>query len=370
MTIEEYITFSKKTIMFQKETEELYNRQMEINRICKEKENSFCKIDDEIMELRKEGMKKFKWPEGFKLEGDTGIDIIMNSAYKYINNYEDVKIIIDSINSVPELKKASELENEREKLFFDYAFTYLKLDYELNKSRREAFSKEYLEKMDEYAKEGIMLYFLTTPDFPILDPEISSKMFLDAMLFDNCNALYVLFNPLINRENAGEPLKRKAKDIDDSLNNLINGSYRSAARTIFALIEADIKRGSRIMNGFFKKEKEYKSLGKSSKKFEEMIKYLNMPNAKENWEKLNAWYKKIVTGENPVLDRNKIVHGDYDDDGIDITEYDVVKLLLLYLSFRTFIDSVEYYEMIVENSLSYIIAYLANKTRKKEVKEV
>ena len=91
-----------------------------------------------------------------------------------------------------------------------------------------------------------------------------------------------------------------------------------------------------------------------------------MPNAVKQWDKINAYYEKIVTGKDPIIDRNKIIHGDYNDDSLDISEYDVVKLMLLYISIRMHGDYIQNHISLFEESLVYLYTSKARELKNKK----
>lgn len=74
---------------------------------------------------------------------------------------------------------------------------------------KKLFSKEYLHKMDEYAEDEILLYFLETPNFPILDKKITKEDLLDVLLFGNCSAIKVLFQTFVTLQNPSPSMKKR-----------------------------------------------------------------------------------------------------------------------------------------------------------------
>jgi len=241
----------------------------------------------------------------------------------------------------------------------------VKLDNSINETKKKLFTKEYLNKMEEYANEGVLLYFLETPDIPILDKDVNPELLLDVLLFNDCMDLKTFYHSFVSFEGAGEPLKRKIKDIVDVINNLVNGCYRTAARTMFALLESESKNISCALEDFFEKEHTYKRGKQRSEIIEELTKYMDMPNAQKEWEMINNYYEKLVTGKDAFIDRNKLIHGDYSDSSIDINAHDVAKLLLLYLSFRMHGDYIQNHIKLYTESLSYVFTSVARELKDK-----
>lgn len=112
--------------------------------------------------------------------------------------------------------------------------------------------------MDEYADQGILLYFLETPDIPILDEKITKEDVLDSLLIGDCYALKILFYTFVSLPNPTPSMKKKIDDIMVSVNNLNDGYYRSAARNIFALLESEHKNIANSLEGFLKKKRSIK----------------------------------------------------------------------------------------------------------------
>ena len=75
----------------------------------------------------------------------------------------------------------------------------------------------------------------------------------------------------------------------------------------------------------------------------------------------------ITSKENPIIDRNLLVHGEYYNDKMDITAHDVVKLILLFLNVRYISDYIQNYFDIIKNLQTYGLAYffreLKNSTK-------
>ena len=145
--------------------------------------------------------------------------------------------------------------------------------------------------------------------------------------------------------------------------NLYNGYYRTAARTMFALIENELKNTSQVFEGYFEKEKEYKNGKQRAAKIESILPYIDMPYAKENWDIFNAKYERISKSDG-MIDRNAIIHGDYKSDKLDVGENDVIKLMLMYLSFKTLGDYIHFHSEIFKEVFNYANIFAAQKLKK------
>lgn len=162
MDQEKYYKFIMKAEENKKATEPFYAKQVELSKIANEKMEAFYEIEDKLYELYKEGTKKaanlgIKSPS--KIDEDSMFKNLNNVLEIFINQTNKYKEYSKAVNSIPEIKEAGNLEQEREKRFFEYARAHLKLDQYINECKDKLFTKDYLDRMDDYAEEGIFLYF-------------------------------------------------------------------------------------------------------------------------------------------------------------------------------------------------------------------
>ena len=69
------------------------------------------------------------------------------------------------------------------------------------------------------------------------------------------------------------------------------------------------------------------------------------------------------------IDRNAIIHGDYYSDLLDITQYDVIKLMLLYLNMRMISDHIQHYCEMLRECINYTEVFFAQKAKESCKKE-
>ena len=74
------------------------------------------------------------------------------------------------------------------------------------------------------------------------------------------------------------------------------------------------------------------------------------------WEKINAYYEKITKSDlfDGIVNRNSVIHGDYQSDKLDITMHDNIKLLLLYINLRIIADHICNLEDLYEHFLDML----------------
>jgi aspartyl/asparaginyl beta-hydroxylase (cupin superfamily) len=76
-------------------------------------------------------------------------------------------------------------------------------------------------------------------------------------------------------------------------------------------------------------------------------------------------YKKmIISKDNPLIDRNLLVHGDYYNDKMDITARDVVKLILLFINIRYISSFVQKYLDMIKQIIIYGVSYHYQELKK------
>lgn len=286
MEYKKYLYFVQKSKELQNEpkSKKAYEDQMKQSKIIKEKMDVYYDLRDKIIDLYQAGIKKIKGNDFKDSKDFSKIENLYSIINEKLNNTDKYQEISRYLKEIPELVEAGRKEQELEEKFFYYALSHLKFDKAINDSKKELFSEEYLNKMDEYADQGILLYFLETPDIPILDEKITKEDVLDSLLIGDCYALKILFYTFVSLPNPTPSMKKKIDDIMVSVNNLNDGYYRSAARNIFALLESEHKNIANSLEGFFEKEKKYKNGKQRSLKIDELVKLSDMPRIKENWK--------------------------------------------------------------------------------------
>src|SRR5699024_605885 len=117
------------------------------------------------------------------------------------------------MKEIEELRKNEDLMPLLAQSLYEYMVAFSDFEIKLKEDREKLFSSEYKDKMAAYADEGLFLYYLETPDLPILDKDIQAKDIIDAFLYSDCDGLNVLFSPLLDMNNPGISMIRKQEDI-------------------------------------------------------------------------------------------------------------------------------------------------------------
>ena len=355
------------------EMQEAIKEQERLSQIMREKRESFYKLQDQYISLLRTGTEKFlsKYPQ-YKDDlpsEDIQILIAKKALDVAINNPSRITEMNKHMDEIEELKKSNELNPSIMMAFYEYLVAFTDFENRLKEDRKKLFSNEYMEKMSEYADNGVLLYFLETPDFPLLDPDISANDFLDSLFYGQ--NLEVLFYAFFQVENAGVSMAHKLDDLDVTLLLIRNEHYRSAARNLFALIESEHKKAANSYEGIIKRRRVYKKGLDRAKKIDELVSSLKDEWISVAWKKVDQYYKKVVATipVDGVVHRNSIVHGDYDNSLIEVDRYAAVKLLLLWLNMRVIADNFCNQEELFDHLLQYlpaIIVYLKNKSTSKK----
>lgn len=264
--------------------------------------------------------------------------------------------IQSKMNEIEELRKNNEITPKLTKAFYEYLVAFSDFEEQLKKDREVLFASEYRDKMADYADKGVLLYYLETPDLPILDSEVTIEDVLESLLFNDCSGMRILFSPLMQMDNPGISMKRKQEDIGITIELIACGHYRSAVRNLFALLDSEHKKAANTYEGIIKRKQEYKKGIQRSKKISKLVESLDDSWMDIAWEKVNSYYANVVS-TNPVegvIHRNSIVHGDYDSQLIDVDKYAATKLMLLYLNLRIIADYFSNKAEILENLLLYL----------------
>ena len=347
------------------EVQEAIKEQKRLAQISSEKRIAFDNLMDQSITLLRIGSEKFynKYPQ-YKEDlpqEDIKFDIALRALELAVNNPERLFEILSRMDEIDELKRNKEITDSLTKAFYEYIVSFSELEDRLKQDREKLFSKEYRNKMASYADNGVLLYFLETPDFPILDADITPNDILDSLYCGN--SMNTLFSSFFKMKNVGVSMERKMKDLALTIDLLFAGEYRTAARNLFALLDSEHKKAANAYEGILSKRKEYKKGFQRSIKIGELVDRLDDEWYDEAWNKIDQYYAKVVA-TNPqdgVIHRNSIVHGDYDSQLIDVDRYSVAKLLLLWLNMRLmadiFCNKEEIFSLLIQY-LPAIIMYL------------
>ena len=298
------------------------------------------------------------------------IERIENIVSQVFVDEEKHSDIMSKMNEIPELKKHGEMVDEIAISAFDFVRAYCDLESKIQQDREKLFSKEYMDKMAQLADEGVFLYFLETPDMPLLDEELTAQKIIDLFYHSNCFSLQTLFYNIMQLRDASPSMKRKTDDIDICFQLLIfgyshcqnnNGAYyRSVARNMFALLDAEHKKCANVFEGFFEKKKTFRNGLQRSLKIQQLVNNLNVQWENTVWEKINEYYRKITIKDKQdgVIHRNSIIHGDYESENIDVSSNDAMKLMLLWINMRLLADKLSYMNEIMEIFLTYLPAII------------
>lgn len=334
--------------------------QDKLSRIMRDKKAEFDKYKDQSVEFLRIGTEKFfeKIPEYKEslFKGETKLDIVGNALDIALNNPNKLEKINSKMKEIEELRKNEELTPLLTQSLYEYMVAFSDFEIKLKEDREKLFSSEYKDKMAAYADEGILLYYLETPDIPLLNSEINGCAILESLCCDDCTGLQILLSPLLQMDNPGISMKRKQEDIFVTIELINSGFYRSAVRNLFALLDSEHKKAANAYEGIIEKKHSYKKGLQRANKIDKLINSLDDLWMETAWDKVNKYYAKVVS-TNPVegvIHRNSIVHGDYDKELIEVDEFSAAKLILLWLNLRLIADYLCNKEEILDNLLLYL----------------
>lgn len=340
-------------------------KQNRLHEIAFEKMQVRDRLENQYRELFIKGYQKLSsTPDILELlpKCDSEVEM-MKALFDNVKNINSpMRNIIISMKKIPEFIECEKLNVDVAKAHFDFFCANDELNRRINSDRETLFSNKYRERMRQLADDGVLLYFLETPDLPLLEDEFTADYILKSFSFSDYLSARELLSSFYQTPDPGVLLQRKLEDAHASLEMMFNGCYRSAARNWFALIEHEHKRCADTLEGYWEAKKEYKNGGQRSKKIYEIIEGMMGDWEQEAWGKINMFYKKLTAkqkSDEVALNRNPIIHGDYYSDSIDVSQNDSIRLFLLWINLRTITDHLAFFEDFMRNKVT-LLPYLCS----------
>lgn len=364
LTEEAYFKFIiKQQKMLTDEIKEAIKEQTRLSKIAHEMQDIRDALEEKSKNLIVLGFSKLKekYPdiESKLSQKETTVEAMRWLLNEFINKSENYLYVSERMKEIPEFQENQKLLDELGIATYNYFNAVYVLYKKIDSDRKKFFSKKYIEKMDEYADKGLLLYFLETPDIDLLDEELTENYLIDTYLYNDCLGFKIMLDRYVSILNPSPIMRRKSEDIIVAINLLNEGCYRSAARNIFALLESEHKRCANAFEGYFTKKKEYRKGHERANKIKDLLDKISIEWEQHSWEKINNYYKKIFANDKieDICFRNGIVHGDYSEDAIDTNAVEVGKLVLLWLNLRLLADSLSILEDGYNSVLSYITGW-------------
>lgn len=340
-------------------------KQNRLHEIAFEKMQVRDRLENQYRELFIKGYQKLSsTPDILELlpKCDSEVEM-MKALFDNVKNINSpMRNITISMKKIPEFIECEKLNVDVAKAHFDFFCANDELNRRINSDRETLFSNKYRERMRQLADDGVLLYFLETPDLPLLEDEFTADYILKSFSFSDYLSARELLSSFYQTPDPGVPLQRKLEDAHAALEMMFNGCYRSAARNWFALIEHEHKRCADTLEGYWEAKKEYKNGGQRSKKIYEIIEGMMGDWEQEAWGKINMFYKKLTAKQKSnevALNRNPIIHGDYYSDSIDVSQNDSIRLFLLWINLRTITDHLAFFEDFMRNKVT-LLPYLCS----------
>lgn len=340
-------------------------KQNRLHEIAFEKMQVRDRLENQYRELFIKGYQKLSsTPDILELlpKCDSEVEM-MKALFDNVKNINSpMRNITISMKKIPEFIECEKLNVDVAKAHFDFFCANDELNRRINSDRETLFSNKYRERIRQLADDGVLLYFLETPDLPLLEDEFTADYILKSFSFSDYLSARELLYSFYQTPDPGVPLQRKLEDAHAALEMMFNGCYRSAARNWFALIEHEHKRCADTLEGYWEAKKEYKNGGQRSKKIYEIIEGMMGDWEQEAWGKIDMFYKKLTAkqkSDEVALNRNPIIHGDYYSDSIDVSQNDSIRLFLLWINLRTITDHLAFFEDFMRNKVT-LLPYLCS----------
>lgn len=337
--------------------------QLRLHKIAAQKMQIRDEFEERYRELFAAGYQKLlsEFPQVLELlpSCDNEIDMFKSLYKNVLDTDSELHRVTARMKSIPEFIECEKLNVKVAKAHFDFFCANEELNRRIDSDRDTLFVPEYREKMRQFADDGVLLYFLETPDQPLLESESTADYILESFSFGDYLNARILLSSFNQSPNPGLPLQRKLEDAYAALEMMFNGCYRSAARNWFALVEHEHKRCADTLEGYWETKKEYKNGGQRSEKIYKIIEGMMSSWDQEAWSKIDSYYKKITANQknndkDKALNRNSIIHGDYYSNAIDVSENDAIRLFLLWINLRVMTDHLAFFEDFMRNKVTLL----------------
>ncbi len=368
MTLEKYQFYFEEANKIRKKPEIALaiEKQTKLSKDVQSKANKRYEIEDKLYELYFSISSNLEGDNIFSDEDLPEHEQTLRFIELWLKNDPKISILKGKLVNSNKYEEIGKLENEYAKALYEYFLALIKLDIAINDSREHLFSQDYKDKLKEFADKGVLLYFLETPDAPILCKEITVDDVLESFCFSDFISLKTLFYSFVSQDKPSPSMRRKIEDLISAIDCLECGQYRSAARTVFALLESEHKNCSSAMDNYFTLDKRVRKGKQRAEKIQQLLESLKEQTYfSKVWDIVNPLYRDILSSNaKSFIDRNSIIHGDYYSELLDITEKDVVKLLLLFINMRMISDHIQLYCEMLRESLKYAEIHVAQELKK------
>lgn len=326
------------------------------------------KLEDRLYNLYAAMLKEVQ-VEGMYNEELPQYENLSQIAEAWKNDTEQSQIILDKMKKSKVNDEIVDLEQKIQNAIFKGYIAILELEENVQTTRNKLFSDQYNQRVDELAWNGIFLYDLDYPIYPLIDEAMTNEDVLDSFVVKNFFAVKDMFGKMLEADEStlSVKLQRKIIDLKCAIIALENGELRSAARNLFALLEGEHKDCASLWDNYFKLSAKVKKGKERSQEISDIIKLMNHERYGKIWNIIDAVYKSITNNsKDSFINRNAIMHGDYDSDIMDITGYDVIKLFTLYSNLRMISCGLTEYTDMLKNILQYGTIYVAQDLKKKK----
>ncbi|MCR4998200.1 MAG: hypothetical protein K6A61_12990 [Butyrivibrio sp.] len=154
------------------ECKEAIIEQIRLHEIVVEKQRIKDELYEKWLKLFVEGCNKLnaQFPE-IKDElpdADIKADALKKIVFHAQNKTAEYLDVIKKMKSIPELTESARLNEPLGKAYYEFFSALADLNNRINSDREKLFMPAYRGKMRKLADEGVFMYFLETPDFPLM----------------------------------------------------------------------------------------------------------------------------------------------------------------------------------------------------------
>ena len=331
---------------------EIYNKRFDME----------ARLHEQYVEMSKEVQV-----EGLFEEGQPLFHTMLQTEEQWINETAPAQEALTKMKASKYNSEIADLEQNLENVIYKGFIAKLELEENVIDTRKRLFSDQYNQRLEELAREGILLYDVDYPIYPLLDESVTIEDILDSFVVNNYFAVKDMFGKMLEDDDSSLPinLQRKRVDLKCAIIALENGELRSSARNLFALLEGEHKDCASIWDNYFKLLAGVRKGKERSEEITKIVQLMNDDYYRKVWDIVDSLYKRITSNsKDALINRNAITHGDYKSDQMDITAYDVIKLFTLYCNLRMINSRLTEHSDMLKNILLYGTTSIAQDLKK------
>lgn len=245
----------------------------------------------------------------------------------FVQDNEKFKEISKKLKSFPEYEEMNKIQILLDELEYKNSIIMISYIHKIEDDRKKLFSDEQLKKLDTLAENGWFLYYLRSPDLEMFIPiEDFDDFMVTNYSRDNYRQLKYFTEKICDPGLDRNKIRLdKISDLKEVISSLEHGNLRSAARTMFSLLEHEHRSCSNL--------KGISTGIQRSKSITKQVESIGLDLLKQTWRNIDNYFKKVYSSGDEIsnISRHELAHGIYNR---EVVESDVIKLIFLYVSFK------------------------------------